>query len=732
MTNKDQKAVTSGFVKVLRTLGLAGLYKRFVPELRRGNQPNMRIVATNRIWFLRENQFLVFTRGGPVEVTLKPSLVLTGILVCMAGVAAIFYSTIIASFSPIEVMRDETIKTTQASAHPKNNAAINKDNAATGALRWLDYKPTNLEDLRPPAIAGKIAQTPNLAIGRITAQPAVTAPQIPQTLPDANIAEYDAVPMIIQGGKRVTLASNAESGKPQFGDDAKSISNKPGANAPSSSKIMPILVPAAVLKSKNNPPIIAEQSLADQKMAKTTVSKEDLVTETDAKEADAKQTDIKEMGIDQNLVTAARNPIILNNGKQITLASNAKSGKPQFGEDAKSIANKQGASAPSSPKIMPILAPAAVLKPKNNAPIIAKQSLADQKVAKITVSEEYLITETNAKKAGAKQTDIKKMGIDQNLVTGAINPIIGSDGKPASITAHAQEFTIALLPNFVSAPKDRKTVRRQPDENNGDAVNAAQLSPPLPKLPEQPAVTTAALPAAPDVPQADGLLTGFFTQRQGPILPLVTEAARTRKVLLALEQEIEYIRATVIDLGISAEALPSQIQLATIAKDADFKNIMVNLAEHRAALRKIPFKPPMLYFYISSDYGNRKHPKTGKMTFHHGVDLAGTWQENVRAAAPGTVIYAGTEGSFGKVVRIQHDFGIVTTYAHLARITVRLDDYIGENHVIGKMGNTGRSAGAHLHYEVRVNNKSIDPVKFMTVGRQISVAGELRQSNLVD
>jgi len=100
--------------------------------------------------------------------------------------------------------------------------------------------------------------------------------------------------------------------------------------------------------------------------------------------------------------------------------------------------------------------------------------------------------------------------------------------------------------------------------------------------------------------------------------------------------------------------------------------------------------------------------------------------------APGTVIYAGTEGSFGKVVRVKHGFGIVTTYAHLARITVKLGDYIGENHVIGKMGNTGRSAGAHLHYEIRINNKSIDPVRFMTVGREISVAGELRQSSLIE
>ena len=199
MTNEDQKAVTSGFVKVLRALGLAGLYKRFALEVWRGNEPDIRIVKTKRIWFLRENQFLVFTRGGPVELTLKPSLVLTGILICMAGVAAIFYSTIIASFSAIEVMRDETIKTAQAGENPKINAAISKDNAATGALRWLDYKPTNLEDFHPPAIAGKIAQTPSLAIGRSAAQPAVTTPQIPQTLPDAKIAEDDAVPMIIQG-----------------------------------------------------------------------------------------------------------------------------------------------------------------------------------------------------------------------------------------------------------------------------------------------------------------------------------------------------------------------------------------------------------------------------------------------------------------------------------------------------------------------------------------------------
>ena len=189
MTNKDQKAVTSSVVRVLRALGLAGLYARFAPKCDAATSPICQSITTNKIWFLRENRFLVFTRGGPVEVTLKPSLVLTGILICMAGVAAIFYSTIIASYSAIEVMREETIKTAQASVNPKDGAAFSKDDTATGRLKWFDYNPTSLEDSHPPSIAGKTAQTPSLIIGRITTQPAVTTPQTPQISPDAKIVK---------------------------------------------------------------------------------------------------------------------------------------------------------------------------------------------------------------------------------------------------------------------------------------------------------------------------------------------------------------------------------------------------------------------------------------------------------------------------------------------------------------------------------------------------------------
>ena len=204
MTNKDQKAVAPSVIRALRAMRLTDLFARFGPEIRRGNQPDMPIVTANKIWFLRENRFLVFTRSGPVEVTLKPSLVLAGILICMAGVATIFYSTIIASYSAIEVMREETIKTAQASTNPKDGAAFRKDGAAASALKWFDYNLVGQEDSHPPSIAGKIAQPPSLIVGRITSQPAVTTPQTPQKSQDAKIAADDAMPMIIQGGKRIT------------------------------------------------------------------------------------------------------------------------------------------------------------------------------------------------------------------------------------------------------------------------------------------------------------------------------------------------------------------------------------------------------------------------------------------------------------------------------------------------------------------------------------------------
>ena len=95
MIHDGKKSPKPIFAAVANSPVFAFFHKRVAPKMHLGNQPDMPTITTDRLWFLRENRFLFLTRDGPIEVALKPSYVLTGILVCMAGIAAIFYSTLI-------------------------------------------------------------------------------------------------------------------------------------------------------------------------------------------------------------------------------------------------------------------------------------------------------------------------------------------------------------------------------------------------------------------------------------------------------------------------------------------------------------------------------------------------------------------------------------------------------------------------------------------------------------
>ena len=149
----------------------------------------------------------------------------------------------------------------------------------------------------------------------------------------------------------------------------------------------------------------------------------------------------------------------------------------------------------------------------------------------------------------------------------------------------------------------------------------------------------------------------------------------------------------------------------------------------RLALNYIPLKAPMDYYYISSKYGYRKDPITKKKRFHPGIDLAGTWHEDVLAPADGTVFFAGINGGYGKMVKIKHKHGIVTTYGHLQKILVRNGQKVTIGNRIGKMGTTGRSTGQHLHYEIWVNKKHVDPFIFIKEGKKLLTRNILQASS---
>ncbi|WP_420565293.1 peptidoglycan DD-metalloendopeptidase family protein [Thalassobaculum sp.] len=130
----------------------------------------------------------------------------------------------------------------------------------------------------------------------------------------------------------------------------------------------------------------------------------------------------------------------------------------------------------------------------------------------------------------------------------------------------------------------------------------------------------------------------------------------------------------------------------------------------------MPLAKPLEEYYITSYFGRRKDPINGRYSMHSGVDLAGPYKQEVTATAPGVVSFAGRRTAYGRVIDIDHGHGLVTRYAHLAKIKVKVGQRVDLGTTIALLGSSGRSTGPHVHYEVRYNDKPINPSKFMKAG----------------
>lgn len=117
--------------------------------------------------------------------------------------------------------------------------------------------------------------------------------------------------------------------------------------------------------------------------------------------------------------------------------------------------------------------------------------------------------------------------------------------------------------------------------------------------------------------------------------------------------------------------------------------------------------------WLSSGFGPRIHPITGQPDYHYGVDIAGMVGSPVRAAADGRVAFAGRRSGYGLTVVLDHDYGRQTLYGHLSRIMVKVGQRVTKGEVIGRMGSTGLSTGPHVHYEVRVNGRPVNPLNYL-------------------
>ncbi len=124
------------------------------------------------------------------------------------------------------------------------------------------------------------------------------------------------------------------------------------------------------------------------------------------------------------------------------------------------------------------------------------------------------------------------------------------------------------------------------------------------------------------------------------------------------------------------------------------------------------FSMPVRYAGVSSPYGPRFHPVLKRYIFHSGVDLIAKYVP-LRAARAGVVSFAGNMSGYGKIIIIKHDNGFETRYAHLSQISTRVGEHVERGELIGKTGNTGRTTGPHLHFEIRRSGKTLNPMKYL-------------------
>ena len=210
---------------------------------------------------------------------------------------------------------------------------------------------------------------------------------------------------------------------------------------------------------------------------------------------------------------------------------------------------------------------------------------------------------------------------------------------------------------------------------------------------------------------------------QMSLIANATGAARARYIgaTAAIERlgldPHRFVRASVVGMGGPLEPLPQTAENIAGAQSGaqvqDLYQAWTKLGQLSQAAAAIPSRMPVDHFNYTSAFGVRYDPFNGGAALHAGVDMAGAMGEPILAAAPGTVLRAGWANGYGNCIDVDHGHGLATRYGHLSRIMVRAGDRVTAGDQIGRMGSTGRSTGTHLHFEVRVDGRAVDPMPYL-------------------
>jgi len=158
---------------------------------------------------------------------------------------------------------------------------------------------------------------------------------------------------------------------------------------------------------------------------------------------------------------------------------------------------------------------------------------------------------------------------------------------------------------------------------------------------------------------------------------------------------------------------PLELKVAVLGSQLDRWNRL------RLVLRHLPLAAPLDHYRMSSNFGVRRDPITGDLSRHNGIDLTYELNTPIMNTAPGKVVFTGWRPGLGWTVEIDHGMGVRTRYGHLRTILAKQGNEIGFRDKVGLLGNSGRSTGPHVHYEILVNGKSVDPTNFIMAGKYV-------------
>lgn len=148
-------------------------------------------------------------------------------------------------------------------------------------------------------------------------------------------------------------------------------------------------------------------------------------------------------------------------------------------------------------------------------------------------------------------------------------------------------------------------------------------------------------------------------------------------------------------------------------EEESFKELIKTISDMKSRWAATPSIWPIEEGWVTSGFGKRISPFTGDLMMHNGIDIAGPRGTKVLSPAVGIVTRVETDHDLGRMIAIDHGYGKVTWYGHLEKQIVKRGQKVARDQVIGFLGSTGRSTGPHLHYEVRVNNKPVNPTKYI-------------------